>query len=174
MTWQGVDRGLTAYGDEGFSRFLRRAFLASAGFDEQDLDRPVVGIADTSSDYTTCHRQMPELVRAVERGVLEAGGLPLVFGSMSLPEILLNPTSMLFRNLDAMVTEELLRAQPMDAAVLVGGCDKTVPGAGDGGSVRGRARGVAGGRADAHFVVPGPAARRVHGLPQHVGPAPRG
>ncbi len=123
----GVDRGLTSYGDEGFSRFLRRAFLASAGFDAEDLDRPVVGIADTSSDYTTCHRQMPELVKAVERGVLEAGGLPLVFGSMSLPEILLNPTSMLFRNLDAMVTEELLRAQPMDAAVLVGGCDKTVP-----------------------------------------------
>lgn len=127
MTWQGVDRGLTSYGDEGFSRFLRRAFLASAGFDADDLDRPVVGIADTSSDYTTCHRQMPELVEAVKRGVLEAGGLPLVFGSMSLPEILLNPTSMLFRNLDAMVTEELLRAQPMDAAVLVGGCDKTVP-----------------------------------------------
>ncbi len=127
MTWEGVDRGLTSYGDEGFSRFLRRAFLASAGFDADDLERPVIGIADTSSDYTTCHRQMPELVKAVERGVLEAGGLPLVFGSMSLPEILLNPTSMLFRNLDAMVTEELLRAQPMDAAVLVGGCDKTVP-----------------------------------------------
>ena len=123
----GVDRGLTSYGDLGFSRFLRRAFLASAGFDAEDLDRPVVGIADTSSDYTTCHRDMPELVAAVRRGVLQAGGLPLVFPSMSLPEILLNPTSMLFRNLDAMVTEELLRAQPMDAAVLVGGCDKTVP-----------------------------------------------
>lgn len=124
---QGVDRGLTTYGDAGFSRYLRRAFLASAGFDSDDLDRPVVGIADTSSEYTTCHRQMPELVAAVRRGVLESGGLPLVFPSMSLPEILLNPTSMLFRNLDAMVTEELLRAQPMDAAVLVGGCDKTVP-----------------------------------------------
>lgn len=124
---RGFDKGLTSYGDEGFSRYLRRAFLASAGFDSEDLDRPVIGIADTSSDYTTCHRQMPELVEAVKRGVLEAGGLPMVFGTMSLPEILLNPTSMLFRNLDAMVTEELLRAQPMDAAVLVGGCDKTVP-----------------------------------------------
>lgn len=124
---RGFDRGLTSYGDRGFSRFLRGAFLASAGYDSDDLDRPVIGIVDTSSDYTTCHRQMPELVAAVKRGVLEAGGLPMVFGSMSLPEILLNPTSMLFRNLDAMVTEELLRAQPMDAAVLVGGCDKTVP-----------------------------------------------
>ncbi|MGV1037724.1 MAG: dihydroxy-acid dehydratase [Candidatus Nanopelagicales bacterium] len=123
----GVDRGLTSYGDLGFSKYLRRAFLSSAGFDADDLSRPVVAIADTSSDYTTCHRQMPELVDAVRRGVLEAGGLPLVFPSMSLPEILLNPTSMLFRNLDAMATEELLRAQPMDAAVLVGGCDKTVP-----------------------------------------------
>ena len=127
MNQRGVDRGLTSYGDEGFSRFLRRAFLASAGFDDSDLDRPVVGIADTSSDYTTCHREMPQLIEAVRRGVLEAGGLPFVFPTMSLPEILLNPTSMLFRNLAAMTTEELLRAQPMDSAVLVGGCDKTVP-----------------------------------------------
>lgn len=125
--WRGFDRGLTSYGDEGFSRFLRRAFLASAGYDAEDLNRPVIGIADTSSDYTTCHRQMPELVAAVKRGVLQAGGLPMVFPSMSLPEILLNPTSMLFRNLAAMETEELLRSQPMDAVVLVGGCDKTVP-----------------------------------------------
>ncbi|MEI2716261.1 MAG: dihydroxy-acid dehydratase [Candidatus Nanopelagicales bacterium] len=81
-----MDRGLTSYGDEGFSRFLRRAFLASAGFDDSDLDRPVVGIADTSSDYTTCHREMPQLIEAVRRGVLEAGGLPFVFPTMSLPE----------------------------------------------------------------------------------------
>lgn len=122
-----VDRGLTSYGDEGFSRFLRRAFLSSAGFDTDDLDRPVIGIADTSSEYTTCHREMPQLVAAVKRGVLEAGGLPLAFPTMSLPEILLSPTSMLYRNLMAMETEELIRAQPMDAVVLVGGCDKTVP-----------------------------------------------
>jgi dihydroxy-acid dehydratase len=123
----GIDRNLTAYGDAGFSRFLRRAFLTSAGFDETDLDRPIIGIADTSSGYTTCHRQMPELVEAVRRGVLEAGGLPVVFPTMSLPEILVSPTSMLFRNLMAMETEEQIRSQPMDAVVLVGGCDKTVP-----------------------------------------------
>jgi dihydroxy-acid dehydratase len=124
---RGVGRNLTSYGDAAFSRYLRRAFLASAGFDRADLDRPVVGIADTSSDYTTCHRHMPELVQAVKRGVLEAGGLPLVFPTSSLAEILLNPTSMLYRNLLSMETEEMLRAQPMDAAVLLGGCDKTLP-----------------------------------------------
>jgi len=123
----GIDRGLTAYGDLGFSKYLRRAFLASAGFDRADLDRPVVGIADTSSEYTTCHRHMPEIVQAVKRGVLEAGGLPLLFPTTSLGEILLSPTSMPYRNLLAMETEEMIRAQPMDAVVLLGGCDKTVP-----------------------------------------------
>lgn len=123
----GIDGRLTSYGDDAFSRYLRRAFLASAGYDSADLDRPIVGIADTSSDYTTCHRQMPELVAAVKRGVLEAGGLPFVFPTISLGEILLTPTSMLFRNLLAMETEEMIKAQPMDAVVLLGGCDKTVP-----------------------------------------------
>lgn len=123
----GVDRGPTSYGDPGFSRFLRRAFLASTGLDAQDIDRPIIGVVDTGSDYTTCHRQSPQLVDAVRRGVLEAGGLPMVFPTMSLGEILLSPTSMLFRNLMAMETEELIRAQPMDAVVLIGGCDKTLP-----------------------------------------------
>lgn len=123
----GIDSGLTSYGDEGFSRYLRRAFLASAGWDDEDLSRPIVGIAHTISDYVPCHREMPGLLDAVRRGVLEAGGLPLSFPTMSLGEILLSPTSMLFRNLMAMETEELLRAQPMDAVVLLGGCDKTVP-----------------------------------------------
>ena len=123
----GIDRNLTHYADPGFSRYLRRAFLASAGYDEADLERPVIGIADTSSDYTTCHRAMPQLVEAVKRGVLEAGGLPLVFPTLSLGEILLSPTAMLYRNLMAMATEEMIAAQPMDAVVLLGGCDKTLP-----------------------------------------------
>jgi dihydroxy-acid dehydratase len=123
----GIERNATEYGDRGFSRYLRRAFLASAGFDRIELDRPVVGIADTSSDYTTCHRDMPALLQAVKRGVLEAGGLPLAFPTASLAEILISPTSMLYRNLLAMETEEMIRAQPMDAVVLLGGCDKTVP-----------------------------------------------
>ena len=124
---RGVDGRLTSYGDPGFSSFLRRAFLASAGYDAADLGRPVVAIVDTSSDYTTCHRDMPALVEAVRRGVLQGGALPLTLPTLSLGEILITPTSMLYRNLLAMETEEALTAYPMDAAVLVGGCDKTVP-----------------------------------------------
>ena len=123
----GIYRDLASYGDVEFSRYMRRAFLASAGYDADDLDRPIVGIADTSSDYNPCHRQMPELVAAVKRGVLEAGGLPMAFPTCSLHEILTSPTTMLYRNLLAMETEEMIRAQPMDAVVLLGGCDKTVP-----------------------------------------------
>ena len=124
---RGVDGRLTDYGDPGFSAFLRRAFLASAGYDRSDLARPVVAIVDTSSDYATCHRDMPALVAAVRRGVLQGGALPLTLPTLALGEILMTPTSMLYRNLLAMETEEALTAYPMDAAVLVGGCDKTVP-----------------------------------------------
>jgi dihydroxy-acid dehydratase len=124
----GFDRNLTQYGDHGFSRFVRRAFLKSAGYDDDDQERPVVGIAHGISDYATCHRHMPELVNAVKRGVLEAGGLPMAFPTMPLPEILMSPTSMLYRNLLAIEVEELILAQPMDAVVLVAGCDKTLPG----------------------------------------------
>lgn len=123
----GFDRKLTSYGDDGFSKFLRRAFLASAGLDATDLSKPVIGIVNTASDYTTCHRDMPALMDAVKRGVLEAGGLPFQFTAMSLGEILMNPTSMMFRNLMAMEVEEQIRANPMDGVVLLGGCDKTVP-----------------------------------------------
>ena len=127
MSAQGISRNLVSYGDAGFSRFLRNAFLAAAGYSTDELSRPVVGIADLSSDYNPCHRQMGELVENVKRGVLAAGGLPFVFPTISLGESFLNPTAMLYRNLLAMETEELIRAQPMDAAVLLGGCDKTVP-----------------------------------------------
>ena len=124
---EGARSRLTSYGDDGFSAYLRGAFLAAAGYDRTDLDRPIVGIGHTISDFTPCHRQMPELVEAVKRGVLQSGGLPMVFPTTSLGETLLSPTSMLFRNLAAMETEEMITAQPMDAVVLLGGCDKTVP-----------------------------------------------
>ncbi len=123
----GINKNLTSYADEEFSKYMRRAFLSSAGYDKEDLARPVVGIVDTSSDYNTCHRQMPEMVSAVKRGVLEAGGIPFAFPTISLNEILTHPTTMLYRNLLAMETEEMITAQPMDAVVLIGGCDKTVP-----------------------------------------------
>jgi dihydroxy-acid dehydratase len=124
---QGFDRGLTNYGDRDFARFLRRSFARSMGLSSELLGRPIVGIAATPSDFNNCHRHVPELVEAVSRGVLAAGGLPRVFPTVSLGEVFLNPTSMMYRNLMAMDTEEMIGAQPMDAVVLVGGCDKTVP-----------------------------------------------
>ena len=81
----------------------------------------------TPSGFNNCHRYMPELVEAVSRGVLAAGALPRPFPTISLGEVFLNPTSMMYRNLMAMDTEEMIGAQPMDAVVLIGGCDKTVP-----------------------------------------------
>ena len=124
---RGLRRGLTHYGDSSFAWFLRRSFAASMGYTDKALERPVVGIADTASGFNNCHRTVPELVAAVSRGVAMAGGLPIPFPTISLGEPYLAPTSMLFRNLMAMDSEEMIRAQPMDAVVLIGGCDKTVP-----------------------------------------------
>lgn len=121
-------RGKTSnYGDRDFALYLRKTFAKSMGYSQAMLDRPVVGIADTGSDYNNCHRTAPELIEAVKRGVLAAGGLPLAFPTVSLCEPSLNPCSMHYRNLMALDTEAMLTAQPMDAVVLVGGCDKTVP-----------------------------------------------
>jgi dihydroxy-acid dehydratase len=124
---QGLARGLTNYGDAGFSLYLRRSFAKSMGYSGEMLARPVVGIADSRSGFNNCHRHFPELIDAVKRGVLAAGGLPIEFPTVSLGEVFLHPTSMMFRNLMSIDVEEMIRAQPMDAVVLVGGCDKTVP-----------------------------------------------
>ena len=123
----GLARGLTNYGDPDFALYLRRSFARSMGYSTDLLSRPVIGIADTFSGFNNCHRHFPELIEAVKRGVLAMGGLPLTFPTISLGEVFLSPTSLMFRNLMAMDTEEMIRAQPMDAVVLVGGCDKTVP-----------------------------------------------
>jgi dihydroxy-acid dehydratase len=123
----GLNDGLTDYGDKDFSRYLRRSFAQSMGYSRALLDKPVVGIAFTGSDFNNCHRHFPELLTAVKRGVLAAGALPLEFPTISLGEVFLTPTSLKFRNLMAIDTEEMIRAQPMDAVVLMGGCDKTVP-----------------------------------------------
>src|SRR5690349_13986550 len=123
----GLSRGLTNYGDRDFALYLRRSFARSMGYSTEMLEKPVVGIANTYSGFNNCHRLVPELVDAVKRGVLAAGGLPVEFPTVSLGEVFLSPTSLKFRNLMAMDTEEMIRAQPMDAVVLVGGCDKTVP-----------------------------------------------
>ena len=123
----GMRRNLTDYGDADFSLYLRKAFIKAMGYSEEALDRPVIGITNTYSGYNPCHANVPEIVAAISRGVLLAGGLPMEFPTISLHEAFAYPTSMFLRNLMAMDTEEMLRAQPMDAVVLVGGCDKTVP-----------------------------------------------
>lgn len=124
---RGFLRGLQSYGDRDFSIYMRRAFAKSMGYSGDELKRPVVGIAFTHSRFNPCHRHFPELLEAVKRGVTAAGGLALEFPTISLHESTLAPNSMKFRNLMAMDTEEMIRAQPMDAVVLMGGCDKTVP-----------------------------------------------
>src|SRR5436853_431164 len=123
----GFEHGLTNYGDRDFSLYLRRSFAQSMGYSRAMLGKPVIGIAYTGSGFNNCHRHFPELLEAVKRGVLAAGALPVEFPTISLGEVFLTPTSLKFRNLMSMDTEEMIRAQPMDAVVLMGGCDKTVP-----------------------------------------------
>ena len=123
----GFRGGLTNYGDAGFSLFLRKAFIKGAGYTDSALDRPVIGIANTGSSYNPCHGNMPQLIEAVKRGIMLAGGLPMDFPTISIGESFAQPTSMYLRNLMSMDTEEMIRAQPMDAIVMIGGCDKTVP-----------------------------------------------
>src|SRR6187200_1887122 len=124
---QGMRKGLTNYGDLGFSIFLRKAFIKGAGYTDDALDRRIVGIANTGSAYNPCHGNSAQLIEAVKRGVMLAGGLPMEFPTISIHESFSAPTSMYVRNLMSMDTEEMVRAQPMDAVVVIGGCDKTVP-----------------------------------------------
>src|SRR5688572_9706069 len=124
---KGLEKGLTSYGDRDFSLFLRKAVIKGAGYSDDALSRPVVGIADTGSAFNPCHGNAPQLIEAVKRGVMLAGGLPVEFPTISIHESFAHPTSMYLRNLMSMDTEEMIRAQPMDAVILIGGCDKTVP-----------------------------------------------
>ncbi len=123
----GLRKGLTSYGDAGFSLFLRKAFIKAMGYSDDALDRPIVGITNTHSDYNPCHGNSPQIIEAVKRGVMLAGALPMVFPTISIGESFAHPTSMYLRNLMAMDTEEMIKAQPMDAVVVIGGCDKTLP-----------------------------------------------
>jgi dihydroxy-acid dehydratase len=122
-----LDKGLTGYGDPDFASYLRRSFAKSMGYSSEMLRRPIIGIATSASGFNNCHRLTPQLVEAVKRGILAGGGLPIEFPTISLGEVFLHPTSMMFRNLMSMDVEEMIRAQPMSAVVLVGGCDKTIP-----------------------------------------------
>lgn len=124
---KGLRKGLASYGDDAFSLFHRKVFIRAMGYSDDALDRPIVGITNTYSDYNPCHGNVPELIESVKRGVMLAGGMPMVFPTISIHESFAHPTSMFLRNLMAMDTEEMIRAQPMDAVVVIGGCDKTLP-----------------------------------------------
>ena len=170
----GLARGLTNYGDPDFALYLRRSFARSMGYSTDLLARPVIGIADTYSGFNNCHRHFPELIEAVKRGVLAMGGLPLTFPTISLGEVFLSPTSLMFRNLMAIDTEEMIRAQPMDAVVLVGGCDKTVPAQLMGAISANRpAIGRTRRGADADVTLARREAWRLHRLPPVLGQVPR-
>ena len=123
----GLRKGLTSYGDAGFSLFLRKAFIKAMGYSDDALNRPIVGITNTFSDYNPCHGNVPQIIEAVKRGVMLAGAMPMVFPTISIAESFSFPTSMYLRNLMAMDTEEMIRAQPMDSVIVIGGCDKTLP-----------------------------------------------
>ena len=124
---KGLSKGLTNYGDAAFSLFHRKVFIKAMGYSDDALERPIIGVTNTYSDFNPCQGNVPELIESVKRGVLLAGGLPMVFPTISIHESFAYPTSMFLRNLMAMDTEEMIRAQAMDAVVVIGGCDKTLP-----------------------------------------------
>ena len=124
---KGLEKNLSDYGDKDFSNFIRRSFAKSMGYSNKSLDKPLVCICYTESGYNNCHRNFPEMLEAVKRGVHASGALPIAFPVISLGETFLNPTSMMYRNLMSMCVEEMILAQPMDSVILMGGCDKTVP-----------------------------------------------
>src|SRR5438105_8958948 len=112
----------------GYHGMARRAWLRSEGYPADAFDgKPIVGICNSWSDLTNCNAHLRDVAAAVKRGVLAAGGIPLEFPTISLGEMFMLPTTMMFRNLMAMDVEESIRANPMDAVVLLCGCDKTTP-----------------------------------------------
>src|SRR5580704_2236409 len=122
-------RSARSYGPKTKDGFIHRSWMKSEGLPDNVFDgRPVIGICSTWSELTPCNAGLRDIADYVKRGVWEAGGLPLEFPVMSLGETQMRPTAMLFRNLLAMETEEAIRANPIDAVVLLGGCDKTTPG----------------------------------------------
>ena len=127
MTTHGL-RSRNWFGRRDLDGFAHRSWLKSEGFSDAVFDgRPVIGIANSWSEFTNCNAHLRQVAEAVKRGVWSAGGFPLEFPTISLGEVLMKPTTMLFRNLMAMDVEECIRAYPMDAVVLLSGCDKTTP-----------------------------------------------
>lgn len=117
----GLRQGLTSYGDAHFSLFLRKAFIKALGYSEDALSRPIIGIINTYSALNPCHANIPQLIEAVKRGVQLHGGLAVDFPTISIAESFSSPTSMFLRNLMSMDTEEMIKAQPLDACIMIGG-----------------------------------------------------
>ena len=126
---QEPTRSQSFFNEEGVSGLTHRAFTAAMGYDSADMSRPLIGICNTYSELNHCNSHLRQISEAVKRGVLQAGGFPLEFPTISLGEIHLSPTSMLYRNLAAMDTEEMIRGNPLDGVVLLTNCDKTTPAA---------------------------------------------
>ena len=117
----GIRQGLTSYGDAHFSLFLRKVFIKSLGYSEDALNRPIIGLINTNSGFNPCHGNAPQLIEAAKRGVQLNGGILIEFPTISIHEAFSHPTSMFLRNLMSMDTEEMIRAQPVDACIMVGG-----------------------------------------------------
>lgn len=117
----GLRKGLTSYGDQHFSLFLRKAFIKALGYSEDALSRPIIGIINTFSGFNPCHANVPQLIEATKRGIQLNGGLAVEFPTISVHESFASPTSMFLRNLMSMDTEEMVKAQPVDAVVMIGG-----------------------------------------------------
>src|ERR1700683_2847957 len=122
-------RSTAWFGASGRTGMTHRSWMRSQGFTPEVFDgRPVIGIATTWSELAPCNVHLHRVAESVKRGVWQSGGSPLESPAMALGETLLRPTAMLYRNLLAMESEELIRANPLDGVVLLSGCDKTTPG----------------------------------------------
>lgn len=117
----GLRQGLTSYGDAHFSVFLRKVFIKALGYSEDALSRPIIGIINTYSALNSCHANVPQLIEAAKRGIQLKGGLAVEFPTISIAESFSSPTSMFLRNLMSMDTEEMIKAQPLDACIMIGG-----------------------------------------------------
>ena len=107
-----------------------RVVLASVGYEIDEANtKPIIGIADSSSELNPCNLPLKNYIPELKRGIIEAGGIPLVFPVMSLGEDLMKPSAMLYRNLLSMEVEEYIRSNPLDGVILLANCDKSVPGA---------------------------------------------
>ena len=115
------------YAGQDRNAYIHRAWMRRGAPDDAFTGRPQIAIANTASDLTPCNAHLDEVARSVRDGVYEAGGIPLDLPVVSLGETQVRPTAMLWRNMAAMATEEMLRANPLDGVVLLGGCDKTIP-----------------------------------------------